>query len=120
MSTEAERLAELVTDLGHRLAQAFGDVISPDAQRHLHNAQREALTALFLIYEEQLGRRTGRGHPVDDDEAGGRRWPRDMDEAIGGAGFQPRAEEDMDDEPPPRPPATTKGRTPRVTRIDLD
>lgn len=103
MSTEAERLAELVTDLGRRLAQAFGDVVSPEAQRHLRNAQREALTALFLIYEEQLGRRTGRTEsaPTDDDEG---EWPRDMEETIRRA----RADPDAD------VPRT------RVKKIDLD
>lgn len=108
MSSDAERLAELVTDLGRRLSEAFGDVISPEAQRHLRNAQREALTALFLVYEEQLGRRTGRtrqeedGAPVDDDDA----WPHDMEEVIRGARPEPRE--------PERPPP------PRVKKITLD
>jgi hypothetical protein len=33
------------------------DVIPPDAQHHLLNAQRELLTALVLIYEHQAGTR---------------------------------------------------------------
>ncbi len=111
MSSEAERLAELVTDLGRRLAQAFGDVVSPEAQRHLRNAQREALTALFLIYEEQLGRRTGRpGAPREDDDK--RDWPNDMEELI----WQARAGADAGMEPDPEGPP----RPSRVEKIDLD
>lgn len=102
MSSEAERLAELVTDLGRRLSQAFGDVVSPEAQRHLRNAQREVLTALFLIYEEQLGRRTGRADPAPREDEGD--WPSDMEETIRRA----RADPDAD---VPRS---------RVKKIDLD
>ncbi|MBO0745481.1 MAG: hypothetical protein J2P43_10700 [Candidatus Dormibacteraeota bacterium] len=91
MSSEAERLAELVADLGRRLSQAFGDVVSPEAQRHLRNAQREVLTALFLIYEEQLGRRTGRGsEPAPTGDEGD--WPRDMEETIRRARADPDAD----------------------------
>ncbi|MBO0702026.1 MAG: hypothetical protein J2P38_03785 [Candidatus Dormibacteraeota bacterium] len=103
MSTEAERLAELVTDLGRRLAQAFGDVVSPEAQRHLRNAQREMLTALFLIYEEQLGRRTGRTGTARTEHDEGD-WPQDMEETIR------RARADPDAEVPHS----------RVKKIDLD
>ncbi len=130
MSTESERLAELVTDLGHRLAQAFGDVISPEAQRHLRTAQREALSALFLIYEEQLNRRTGRtpadaaGDDRDDRGDDGDDWPRDVDEAVRWAGAEPGVETDLDGEAPPPP---RRGRRPasgarpsRVKRIELD
>lgn len=132
MSTEAERLAELVTDLGHRLSQAFGDVISPDAQRHLRNAQREALTALFLVYEEQMGRRTGRRGPAgpagdaDDDRDD---WPQDMEEAAWWAGASPEGEVDPGPEasPPtsprirrPRPRTSEPVRVPRVKKIELD
>jgi hypothetical protein len=132
MSTEAERLAELVTDLGRRLAQAFGDVLSPEAQRHLRNAQREALTALFLVYEEQMGRRTGRSAPAGGSgDAGddGDDWPQDMEEAVRWAGADTEVEEDLSAEsstsPPPRMrrprsrPAETV-RPSRVKKIELD
>jgi hypothetical protein len=57
MSRDSERLAEMAGFLGQRLNSAFKDVIPPEAQVHLLNAQRELLTALFLIYEHQLGAR---------------------------------------------------------------
>lgn len=57
MSPDTERWIELATDLGHKLNTAVKDVIPPEAQVHLLNAQRELLTALFLIYEHQSGRR---------------------------------------------------------------
>lgn len=116
MSSEAERLAELVTDLGRRLAQAFGDVVSPEAQRHLRNAQREALTALFLIYEEQLGRRTGRsGTPGTADE--GSDWPRDMEEVIRRARSDPDAGQELGDDAPHPADAPHSS---RVKKIELD
>jgi hypothetical protein len=67
-SSEAERIAELITDFGQRLSTAFGDMIPPDASRHLRNAQREALTAVLLIYEDQLGRRTSAERWQDDEQ----------------------------------------------------
>jgi hypothetical protein len=126
VSTESERLAELVTDLSHRLAQAFGDVISPEAQRHLRIAQREALSALFLIYEEQLNRRTGRT-PADaagDDRDDRDDWPQDMEEAIRWAGVEPEAETDGGREAP-LPPGRSRrspnvARPSRVKKIELD
>lgn len=54
---EAERLTELGLELGQRMAQALRDLVPPEAQVHLLNAQRELLTALFLIYEHQVGAR---------------------------------------------------------------
>lgn len=110
MTSETERLAEMVLDLGRRLGQAFGDVISPEAQRHLRNAQREALTALFLIYEEQLGRRTGRGPAAapEDDEGD---WPRDMEEAVRRTPGDPDATAG---------PQEARPRSSRVKKIDLD
>lgn len=116
MSTEAERLAELVSDLGRRLGQAFGDVISPEAQRHLRNAQRETLTALFLIYEEQLGRRTGRtARDRHEDDEGD--WPGDMEEAVRRARVDPDAEVGGDQDATTRPPGSGPS---RVKKIDLD
>jgi len=126
MSTETERLAELVTDLGHRLATAFGDVVSPEAQRHLRNAQREALTALFLIYEEQLGRRTPRTSPAAEGDDDRDDWPHDMEEAVRWAGADEETEPELEGEAPPPPPSRVRRprsapRPPsRVKKIDLD
>ena len=57
MTRETERLIEVATLLGSRLNTAVKDVIPPEAQTHLLNAQRELLTAVFLIYEHQVGAR---------------------------------------------------------------
>lgn len=57
MSREADRLVELAALIGERLNSAVKDVIPPEAHAHLINAQRELLTALFLIYEHQVGAR---------------------------------------------------------------
>jgi hypothetical protein len=48
---------ELAFELGHRVSGLLRDVVPPDAQHHLLNAQRELLTALLLIYEHQAGAR---------------------------------------------------------------
>ncbi len=57
MSRETERLVEVAAMIGRRLNTAVKDVVPPEAQVHLLNAQRELLTALFLIYEHQSGAR---------------------------------------------------------------
>ena len=57
MSKESERLIEVAGLFGHRINSAIKDVIPAEAQIHLLNAQRELLTALFLIYEHQVGGR---------------------------------------------------------------
>ena len=57
MGRDSERLAEMAGFLGQRLNSALKDVIPPEAQLHLLNAQRELLTAVFLIYEHQVGGR---------------------------------------------------------------
>jgi hypothetical protein len=54
---ETERWLELARDVGEKVAGAVRDVVPPEAQAHLLNAQRELLTALFLIYEHQAGGR---------------------------------------------------------------
>ena len=54
---ETERLIEMAGELGRRVNRALGDVIPAEAQRHLLTAQKELLTALFLIYEHQVGER---------------------------------------------------------------
>ncbi len=55
--TEAERLARLAHEFSNRLGSAVKDMVPPEAQHHLFNAQRELLTALFLIYEHQAAAR---------------------------------------------------------------
>ena len=57
VTPDGERLAEVAGFLGQRLNSALKDVIPAEAQLHLLNAQRELLTAVFLIYEHQLGAR---------------------------------------------------------------
>jgi hypothetical protein len=54
---DGERLVQLAHEMGERLGSVVRDVIPPDAQHHLLNAQRELLTALVLIYEHQAGTR---------------------------------------------------------------
>ena len=54
MSRDGERLIELVNELGTRISHAFSDMVPPSAQVHLLNAQRELITALMLIYENQV------------------------------------------------------------------
>ncbi len=55
--TESERLLRLAHELTSRVGGAVKDMVPPEAQHHLLNAQRELLTALFLIYEHQAGAR---------------------------------------------------------------
>lgn len=57
MSRETDRLVEVAAFIGRRLNSAVKDVVPPEAHEHLLNAQRELLTALFLIYEHQAGTR---------------------------------------------------------------
>jgi hypothetical protein len=57
VSAETERFAEVAALIGRRLNTAVKDVIPPEAHAHLLNAQRELLTAIFLIYEQQAGAR---------------------------------------------------------------
>jgi hypothetical protein len=56
-ASDSERLLHFATELSSRLGGAVKDMIPPEAQHHLLNAQREMLTALFLIYEHQAGGR---------------------------------------------------------------
>ena len=57
MSREADRLVEMAALIGERLNSAVREVVPPEAHEHLLNAQRELLTALFLIYEHRVGAR---------------------------------------------------------------
>jgi hypothetical protein len=60
---DTDRLIELAGDLGQRVNSALQDVIPPEAHAHLLKAQKELLTALFLIYERQLGARRQEPQP---------------------------------------------------------
>ncbi|HEX4213182.1 MAG TPA: hypothetical protein VIA06_07645 [Candidatus Dormibacteraeota bacterium] len=64
MNSDNERLLELAREIGQRLTGALRGAVPSDAERHLLNAQRELLTALFLIYEHRMGVR--REEPQDD------------------------------------------------------
>ena len=57
VSGETDRLIELAAEVGQKVNSALRDVIPPEAQTHLLKAQKELLTALFLIYEHQTGAR---------------------------------------------------------------
>jgi hypothetical protein len=62
--TESDRILHFAQELTSRFGGAVKDMIPPEAQYHLMNAQREMLTALFLIYEHQAGgRRPSVGSP---------------------------------------------------------
>jgi hypothetical protein len=63
MSHETDRLVEVAAMIGQRLNSAVKDVVPPEAHAHLLNAQRELLTALFLIYEHQVGARRREPEP---------------------------------------------------------
>jgi hypothetical protein len=64
--TDAARLAD---DIGHRLGLVLGDVIPPEAQKHLLNAQRELLLAIVVTIEHNASR----GQPT---KPGGKRRTR--------------------------------------------
>jgi len=63
VTRETERLVEVAAMIGQRLNSAVQDVVPAEAHAHLLNAQRELLTALFLIYEHQMGARRPEQQP---------------------------------------------------------
>ena len=75
MGPDSERLAEMAGFLGQRINSALKDVIPPEAQLHLLNAQRELLTAVFLIYEHQVAARRGGQAPAGAGRGEGGRAP---------------------------------------------
>ena len=75
MSRESDRLVEVASLIGQRLNGVVKDVVPPEAHEHLLNAQRELLTALFLIYEHQVGARRP-GAPAPRKRSPGSRSPR--------------------------------------------
>ncbi|MGH7904038.1 MAG: hypothetical protein ACREPA_07925 [Candidatus Dormibacteraceae bacterium] len=50
---------ELWADLLRRIGGLVRDVVPPEAEVHLLNAQRELLTAVVIMYEHQAGTRRG-------------------------------------------------------------
>ena len=76
MRHETERLVEVATMIGQRLNSAVKDVVPPEAHAHLLNAQRELLTALFLIYEHQAGARRREPEPPPARRTRSNRAPR--------------------------------------------
>jgi hypothetical protein len=73
VSGDTERLIELAGELGQRINGALRDVIPAEAQNHLLNAQKELLTAFFLIYEHQVGARRPESQPPATRTSGIRR-----------------------------------------------
>jgi hypothetical protein len=55
LTTDRERVVELINELGSRVGHVLSDMVPPSAQVHLLNAQRELITALMLIYEHRVG-----------------------------------------------------------------
>jgi hypothetical protein len=51
--------AELALELGERMGAVVREVIPPEAQLHLLNAQRELLAAIVIMYEHQAAGRGG-------------------------------------------------------------
>ena len=56
-TSDTERLIRFAIDVGGRLSHALGERIPDDAKSHLLNAQRELITALVIMYEQQAGMR---------------------------------------------------------------
>jgi hypothetical protein len=54
VSRDGERVVELINELGSRVGHVLSDMVPPAAQVHLLNAQRELITAMMLIYENQV------------------------------------------------------------------
>lgn len=54
-ASEADRLLALAQEMGEKVGGVLKDVVPPEAQRHLLNAQQELFKALFIIYQHQAG-----------------------------------------------------------------
>ena len=67
---EPDRWAELAQEAAYRIGGLVRDFVPAEAQLHLLNAQRELLTALFLIYEHQA---QARREPAAKPAVGGKR-----------------------------------------------
>lgn len=59
---ESQGMVEFVLEMGKRLSHALSEGLPDEAKHHLLNAQRELITALVIMYEQQAGsRRQGPG-----------------------------------------------------------
>ena len=54
----------LAQNAAHLLGVSLNDVVPPEAQRHLLNAQRELLLAVILTVEHNANRMSGAGTPA--------------------------------------------------------
>jgi len=55
-------MLDFVLEMGKRLSHALSEGVPDEAKHHLLNAQRELITALVIMYEQQAGgRRPGPG-----------------------------------------------------------
>ena len=54
----------MAQNASHLLGVTLGDVVPPEAQRHLLNAQRELLLAVVLTIEHNASRMSGSGTPA--------------------------------------------------------
>ena len=73
MTGDTDRLIELAGELGQKMGSVLRDVIPPEAQNHLLTAQKELLTAIFLIYEHQVGAQRSDPQPPATRASGPRR-----------------------------------------------
>lgn len=55
--SDTARMVEVGLELAARVAGVVGEAIPEEARRHLANAQRELLTAAFIIYRQQAATR---------------------------------------------------------------
>lgn len=65
-----DRWMDFAQDAAFKIGGLVREFVPPEAQLHLLNAQRELLTALFLIYEHQA---QGRKEPQPRRPVGSRR-----------------------------------------------
>ncbi len=68
MSDSALSATKVCSDAARLLASSFSEIVPPEAQLHLLNAQRELLLAIAVIVEHNSGRSPqrprGRGAPA--------------------------------------------------------
>jgi hypothetical protein len=56
MTDEGYAAPKLLSDAARMLASSLGEIVPPEAQLHLLNAQRELLLAIAVIIEHNSGR----------------------------------------------------------------
>jgi hypothetical protein len=60
MTDDGYAAPKLLSDAARMLANSLGEIVPPEAQLHLLNAQRELLLAIAVIIEHNSGRTPGR------------------------------------------------------------